>query len=341
MKIIILAFFTLFSCYIFSQKNDNMKGQLPYCCWANICLNKTYIPVETDTCLLIVSTRNYNETKHEFVDFDYDTTGTLKYFAVYFNGNNWTAVPYKSLSELLDLKSSFKDLVVFVEGLGRTFTSGVDRGAKLMRNYPVDVIFFDWPTGRPYMHLVKNIKVTSSLAPAVAKRYAEFLKDLQTYKTNDTNKFKTVTLFFHSMGNLLLMHNLKNDAFNSIMPSMVNSVIMNASCVNHTNHKAWLDKLTFADNIYITINDKDKTLRAANVIFGDHQLGEKAGPVFCEKANYINFSKVLNREHNYYVMRPVLKEKPFLKKFYGDIFKGKIPEKSYPASLLKKKKNLN
>ena len=314
-----------------------MKGQLPYCCWENICLNKTYVPVETDTCLLVVSTRNYNEAKHEFVDFDYDTTGMLKYFAIYFKGNNWIAVPHKSLSELLDLKSSFKDMVVFVEGLGRTFTSGVDRGAKLMRNYPIDVIFFDWPTGRPYMHAGKNIKVTSSLAPQVAKRYAEFLKEFQNYKTNDRDKFKTVTLFFHSMGNLVLMHNLKNEAFNSLKPSIVNSVIMNAACVNQTNHKAWLDKLTFADHIYITINDKDKTLRGASVLFGDHQLGEKAKLPFCEKADYINFSNVLNREHNYYVMRPVLTAKPFMQKFYRDIFEGKIPEKNYPASLWKKK----
>ncbi len=337
MKFIVLVFFTLLSCHIFSQKNKSTTGQLPYCSWANICLNKSYIPNETDTCLLVVSTRNYNEAKREFVDFDYDTTGTLKYFAVYFQGNNWIAVPHKSLSELMDLKSSFKNLVVFVEGLGRTFTSGVDRGAKLLRNYQVDVIFFDWPTGRPHMPAGKNIKVTRYLAPQVAKRYSDFLKDLQTYKTNDPSKFKTVTLFFHSMGNLLLMHNLKNDAFNSIMPSMVNSVIMNAACVNQTNHKNWLDKLTFADHIYITINNKDKTLRGASILFGDHQLGEKAKPDFCEKADYINFSNVLNREHNYYVMRPVLREKPFLRKFYRDIFEGKIPEKNYPASLIKKK----
>ncbi len=337
MKNIVLLFFVLFSCHLFSQKNNSINSQSPYCCWENMCLYKTYTPVATDTCLLVVSTRNYNETKQEFVDFDYDTTGTMKYFAVYYNYNKWIAVPYNSLSELLDAKSSFKNLVVFVEGLGRTFTSGVDRGAKLMRNYPVDVIFFDWPTGRPYLRAGQNIKVTRSVAPYVAREYAVFLKDLQTYKTNTPDKFKTVTLFFHSMGNLLLMHNLKNDSFHSIMPSMINSVIMNASCVNQTNHKAWLDKLTFADHIYITFNDKDKTLRGASILFGDHQLGEKPKPIFCEKADYINFSKVLNREHNYYVMRPVLKEKPFLRKFYRDVFDGKIPEKNYPATLLKKK----
>jgi hypothetical protein len=137
------------------------------------------------------------------------------------------------------------------------------------------------------------------------------------------------------------MYNLKNNAFHGISPSLVNSVILNAACVNQTNHKEWLDKLSFTNQIYITINDRDMNLRGASIIFRDHQLGERPKQTVSEKVNYINFSKVLFKEHNYYIMQHLLNEKPFVKKFYEDIFAGKDPDKNYPKTLLKKKAKIN
>lgn len=337
MHLRVLTILLLIKNTIFSQKDKKIGVPYSYCNWTNTSLNKTYYPTINDTCLFVVSTRNYDESKHEFVDYDYDTTGTLKYFALYYQGNNWTAVPYASLEELLNLKSSFKNLVVFTEGLGKTFTSGVDRATKLMRTYEVDEIFFDWPTDRPYMKPGKNIKVTCNVAPKVAVPYVRFLEEFQIYKISHPEKFKVVTLFFHSMGNLLLMYNLQNDRFKNIDPNLINTVILNAACVNQTRHKEWLDKLTFANRIYLTINDRDRNLRGASIIFGDHQLGEKPKKEFCEKAKYINFSNILSKEHNYFMMTEVLKEKPYLQQFYANIFEDKVPELNYPKTLIKKK----
>jgi hypothetical protein len=321
---------------LFSQKKNDPIVPYSYCNWTNMVLNKHYIPKQNDTCLFIVSTRNYNDTLKEFVDYDYDTTGALKYFAVYFHGNQWTAVPYQSLYELLNLKKTFNDLVIFTEGLGKTFTSGTDRATKLMRMYHVDVLFFDWPTNRPYMRSGKNIKTTCYVAPKVAQPYALFLEDFQTYKQKHSAKFKTTTLFFHSMGNLLLMYDLQNDLFKNISPGLANSVVLNAACVGQTHHKEWLDKLNIADHIYITVNNKDRNLNGAKVIFLEHQLGERPQPPFSNKVRYVNFSRVLEKEHNYYIIPSLLKEKPFLKQFYADIFAGKIPQLIYPVPLKSK-----
>lgn len=337
MKFSLLFLWTFFCIQIFSQKSSALRGPNASCSWDNVCLDKSYKPTTGDTCLLVASIRNYDAARHEFVDYDYDTTGTIKYFAVYFRGNQWYAVPHESLTELMEQKQSFGDFVIFTEGLGKTFTSGIDRATRLMRVYHVEGLYFDWPTARPYMRSRKNIKVTSLVAPKAAKAYAVFLKDFQQYKNTHSEKFKTVTLFFHSMGNLLLMYNLKTNALNGLSPFLVNSVILNAACVNQTHHKEWLDNLSFTNQIYITINDKDMNLRGASIIFRDHQLGERPKGDFSEKANYINFSHVLSNEHNYYIVQNVLKEKPFLKKFYEDIFAGKDPDKNYPKALLKKK----
>lgn len=326
MKLELLILFIFIYSNTFSQKDSKLGVPYSYCNWSNVSLNKNYIPTENDTCLFVISTRNYDESKHEFLDYDYDTTGTLKYFALYFNANQWTAVPHASLSELLQTKLAFKDLVIFTEGLGKTFTSGVDRATKLTRTYDIDCLFFDWPTERPYMRSGKNIKATCYVAPKVAIPYVSFLEEFQTFKNKHTTNFKSVTLFFHSMGNLLLMYDLKNDRFKNISQNTINTVVLNAACVNQTKHKEWLDKLTFTDKIYVTINNKDRNLRGASIIFGDHQLGEKPKKEFCEKVNYISFSEILSKEHNYYVMPEVLNKQPLLKTFYSDIFKGEKPQ---------------
>ena len=295
-------------------------------------LNKAYCFTSEDTCLFVVSTRNYDDTKKEFVDYDYDTTNTLKYFAVYFKGNNWTAVPYPSLEKLLELKDQFKNLVVFTEGLGKTFTSGIDRGTKLMRIYGIDEIFFDWPTQRPYMKRGENIKTTYLVSAKVARPYAAFLEEFQDYKNTHKSKFKTTTLFFHSMGNLILMHALTDTLLKNIKPNLVDNVLLNAACVNQHHHAKWLSKLTFSRAIFVTINKSDRNLNGARLIFLSHQLGEKVAQPLCKNVHYVNFSAVLHREHNYYLIRPLLARKPFLKQFYADMFEGKMPVLNYPGA---------
>ena len=320
--------FLLFICFYlsnFSQIGSKFRTPFSYCQWSNTRLNKQYTPNDQDTCLLVVSTRNYNETEQKFVDYDYDTTGQLKYFAVYFNHNQWIVVPKKSLTELLDLKSSYKNMVVFTEGLGKTFTSGIDRATQMMRLYDIDELFFDWPTERPYISSGKNIKKTCQIAPLIAQPYAKFIKEFEAYKNTHTEKFKTITLLNHSMGNLLLMYDLQNDLLKSTSNNLFDNVILNAACVNQKDHKSWLDKLSFSKNIYLTINDKDRNLRGARILFKARQLGESPQPEFCKQVHYVDFSKYLTIEHNYFLMQEVLNKKPFLKVFYTNIFEGKTP----------------
>lgn len=314
--------------------NYLIYGQSPslisLCNWSDVSLNKQYVPAKGDSSLFVISTRHYDEAKKEFVDYDYDTTAMLKYFIIYYKGNSWTAVPYRSLEAMLHTKDRFRDFVVFTEGLGKTFTLGIDRATKLMRLYDVDELFFDWPTERPYMKPGKNIKITYQIAPAVAVPYARFLEEFQAYKTKHSQKFETVTLFFHSMGNLILQYDLQKGLYRNISPGLVDNVVLNAACVNQHKHKAWLNNLSFAKNIYVTVNDHDKNLRGASIIFSAYQLGLKVKPKYCEKVNYVDFSAVLDNEHNYFLIPGLLEKKPYLKQFYSDVFVGKNPQLQFP-----------
>lgn len=312
------------------QRNAYSSIPYSYCNWDNMVLNKQYQPTPGDTCLLVVSTRHYNDTLKAFLDYDYDTTATLTYFAVYFNGNRWTAVPYPNLSLLMDLKPRFKDLVVFTEGLGKTFTSGINRATILMRIYNIDALFFDWPTQRPYMSKGKNFRTTYKVSYEVAKPYARFLEAFQAYKTSHASQFGTTTLMFHSMGNLILMYGLKNDLLRGIRPGTIDNVLLNAACVPQKKHARWLAKLNFSKHIYVTINKRDRNLNGAKLILLKHMMGEKTKKPYLENIHYVRFSSVLHKEHNYYLIRPLLEQKPYLRRFYADLFSGKKPVLEYP-----------
>lgn len=325
MKRLLLILILFTAGFVNAQNRDHLVLQYN-CKWENITFNKNYQPVAGDTSFFVVSVRNYDDSKTEFLDYENDTTGLLKYFTVYVSGTKWTVVPYKSFSDMMDSKSLYKDFVIFTEGLGKTFPAGVDRATTLLRLYYVDELFFDWPTDRPDIKPGKNIKITMQIAPKVAAAYAQFALEFQQYKLAHSAKFKTTTLLFHSMGNLLLMHALKQNLLNDVKPGVFDEVILNAACVNQKRHKEWLDKLTFSDHIYITINSRDKNLNGAKLLFMAHQLGEKPKRPYCAKAHYVDFSEVLHKEHNYFLLSYVVNQKPYLKKFYADIFKGEKPQ---------------
>lgn len=330
MKSLSLLLFLLSFGMVFSQGTNTVPSGYSGCDWSKMTLNRNYVFTKEDTCLFVVSTRNYNEALKEFVDYDYDTTGTLKYFAVYFQGAKWTAVPYSNLETLLDLKKDFKNMVIFTEGLGKTFTSGIDRATRLRRIYDIDELFFDWPTQRPYMKSGKNFRTTYRVSRDVAKPYAHFLEEFQSYKEAHASKFRITTLMFHSMGNLVLMYDLKNDLFKNIKPGLADNVILNAACVPQRKHAKWLSKLSLSKNTFVTINNRDRNLNGARLALFTRILGEKVKKPLTPGVHYVNFSNVLEREHNYYLIKPLLEQKPYLKTFYADIFAGKMPVLEYP-----------
>ena len=326
MRFFINIFFLFFAFASLAQPENKYGIVEPVCSWDVMTLKKDYSPIKGDTCLFVVSTRNYDASKKEFLDNDYDTTKTLKYFAVYFNRNNWIAVPYSSLEEMLNNKSYFNNMILFTEGLGKTFIRGIDRATRLTQEYHTDVIFFDWSTERPNIQASKNISLTVALSEKIAIPYASFLEDFQAYKEKNNHKFKTVTVLFHSMGNLILMHDLQMDLFKNIRQNLVDNVVLNAACVPQKDHAIWLNKLHISKHIYVTVNDRDKNLNGAKLLFFAHQLGERPKGPFCKNVNYIDFSDVLDKQHNYFLMQPLLTQKPYLRDFYNNIFNGEVPQ---------------
>lgn len=320
-------FFLMMSFTIIAGTAQQKPEYRSLCDWSNLNLNTHYSPAISDSCVFVVSCRTYDPQQKEFANHEYDTSGTLHYFAVYYSGNHWTAVPYPSLNALLNTKQHFKNMVVFTEGYGKTFTSGLYRATQLMRVYDVDEVFFDWPSYNPYLRQFKNVKTTYHLSASVARSYAKFLEELQAYKHQSAGKFKTLTLLNHSMGNLLLMHGIQQHLMDHLSPGFADQLILNAACVKQKRHNTWLNELAFSKTNYVTINSHDQILKVAKVLFWSRLLGERPKTrYYSGNARYVDFSAVLGKEHNYVLFKSILNTKPFLKQFYNDIFEGKAPQ---------------
>lgn len=325
-----IAFFLLTSSLI-CQHNAYFSK----CDWDKVKLDKNYTPLETDTCMVFASVRDYNESEKMFMGHDCNKTKSIHYFKIYFSGNKWTCVPKKNLTEALNGNLKRK-VTVFVEGFGYTFLTALDRATVMARQYDLLVIMFDWPTYRPEKKSGENYRITVRESAEVAIPFAVFLDSLNNYKKSHPEAFETASLFMHSMGNLL-MKNAIEKSYIQISDTLFNSVILNASCVPQKNHYLWVEKLSFQRSLYITFNNRDRILNGAKLISGfSKQLGQQSKWPFSKNALYIDFSRVLNREHNYFLYPSVLNERPYIKNIYRTILIGQTPDFSDENRFIRK-----
>ena len=290
-----------------------------FCDWNKITFNPEYIPTNNDTAIVFVSVRDYFPAKTEFMGYELDSTHKIHYFTIYFNTNKWICVPRQNLEEAFIGTKKSKDMVVYGEGMGKEFTGDLDRATRLTRTYDVLTVMFDWPTYRPYLNGGKNYRKARVQSPEVAKLMCDFFIELEKIKPVVKADSLNLTLLFHSLGNRLIKEAVTNNFIN-LKTKLFHHVVLNAPCVSKRGHKKWLEKLNIQDEIYLTRNNKDRTLALAKWVGFTEQLGRYWGGAKAHNAVYLNFSPVLEKEHNYFLLTGVLARYPDIKAIYSDIF---------------------
>ena len=313
--------------FLFSNIAVFPQGQncgYTYCSWEDIIVKESFTQTNEDTAIILVSCRNYFPNQQKFLDYDFDTTNTLHYFNIFFNQNRWICIRRNNLQEAISGINLNKDVVVYGEGLGKTFCDDVDRATRLARTYDVLPIMFDWPTSRPYMKNGKNMVITMAVSARVAKPFSNFIKEIGTLNLKQlqgiNGEIKQFTLFLHSMGNLLMMHAIQKNYLDTV--KIFDNIILNAACVPEKNHKLWVEKIKIQKNLFITRNNHDRSLNGAKILTWAAQLGERPRQPFAKNALYISFNKVLHLEHNYFLFTDVLQKHQNIKEVYSFIFHG-------------------
>ncbi len=302
--------------YINNYNEDQRWQQLHYS------YKEPIIP--SDTAFIMVSNRPILGDKLRFALEEIDTS-QLHYFFISKQNSTWNVHEVNSLNEAISYMPT-KNWVIYTEGMGKLFTGNIERAYLMTKMYDVNVILFDYASIHTDYSMLKNFNFSMNNSILSAPQYTRFLYQIKSLR--ETNQFqnKSVTLFFHSMGNLMLREMMMHEKINELNATpFADQLILNAACVSRKNHAQWIGKIQFAKHIYININKQDYKLRGAQLLSGNKKLGTRPLAPLAQHADYIDFNHAVGNTHNYFLTIPGRPNPmtPFIHAYYKSILNGK------------------
>lgn len=292
----------------------------------SILKKRTTLPT-ADTIFMVASNR---ATKFGDVRFMSEKRGTdhINYFLVFLKNGVWNVWHTSFKTAITHLGKKNRDWVVYTEGFGKIFTTGVFRGLGMTSQYNVNVLYLDYPSYNTSKRIMGNYYFALDNAKQSGHDFAPVFDTLKKYKEKGTMGLGKITLFFHSMGNNMIMEMVKNNLIASLNTSKwIDNIILNSACVPEKNHKAWVDQLNFTNQIYVNYNPRDATLTGANFMSLKKQLGQEQKNDRSTKALYVNFNELCNRNHSNFMEMPGRKVIPSAAiAYYNLLFHGHAAE---------------
>lgn len=252
-----------------------------------------------DTCFIMASVRVSAEGELRFMTEEAQND-SLIYLFVYFRNGHWRLRQTPGLQEAVELlPDRNKDWVVFAEGMGKVFPSNIDRAMRLATQYGVNVLMFDYPSIRSDLKAYKNYRFAWRQSKSVHSRYLDLMDTISRLRQLHKMGTGALSLFFHSMGNNIIRELSlagKLDPLNNVV--WVDNLILNAPCVPRRQHRKWIDRIKFANRIYLHYNPQDEALKWARLAGFRNILGERIkGPV-SEQLICINFNTLTGSGHS-------------------------------------------
>lgn len=297
--------------------------------WQKMVQDSVQSPIPTfgkgDTIIVAASTRILQAGNSRFIGETRDAQ-TIRYYFIFARNGKWHIHPFPSLGEAIKhVPDLYKDWVIYTEGMGKIFTSGIDRGMQMAAQYGVHVLYLDYPSIRTTYKPLKNYKFALRNAN---NAYKDFMPVLDTIKALHESRelgYGHITLFFHSMGNNVMRKIAQNDAdLNQYNGSVwADNLVLNSPCVPRKKHNKWVDKIHFTNKIYVHYNPKDGTLKWARLAGFRQIMGEHIKKPLSKQAVYINFNPLCGDGHsnflNLYGHPPI---KPTAFAHYNSLFHG-------------------
>jgi len=253
-----------------------------------------------DTLFMVASNRAIQFSKPRFMSEDRGENH-LNYFLVFLRNGQWNVwhTSFKTAMLAMQRNNRDRDWVVYTEGFGKIFTTGIYRGISMASQYKVNVLYLDYPSYNTSKKLMGNYYFALDNARQSGEDFAPVFDTLKRYRQAGKMGDGKLTLFFHSMGNNMIREMVRNDKIGSINKEQwVDNLVLNSACVPQKNHAQWVDQINFANRIYINYNPKDATLSGANFMSLKKQLGQRQYSGQSAKAIYVNFNSLCNRNHS-------------------------------------------
>lgn len=128
----------------------------------------------------------------------------------------------------------------------------------------------------------------------------------------------------HSLGNYLFKNFVESDAFSG-ETGIFNNVILHEADCDNKNHARWVERLSDAGRVYITINKLDRVLSVSDKV-NPNRLGNTVRNLNADNATYIDFTgaKGVGTAHRLWNISK--KKNPKIKTIFKQLFTGERPE---------------
>lgn len=296
----------------------------------------------SDTAIVVVSNRKTSTDALRYMSEERDGM-VLHYYFVFSRNGNWNVLEVESLEKAIQyIPDKSRNWVMYTEGMGKLFTSDIYRGMSMAGQYGVNVILFDYPSITTTKKSLGNYFFAIGNARTAYKDFTPAFEEVKRLKEAGKLGTGNISMFYHSMGNHVIRQMVKHDKINKLNSSVwVNNIILNAPCVPRRGHKKWLDKISFAKNIYVNYNQDDLTLQMAYLASKKIQLGNKPVRNISKRVQYINFNTLCGKGHSNFLSlagREPAKEAAL--HYYNTVLQGNTlnlqNEKQFGVSTFKK-----
>jgi len=287
---------------------------------------------EAQPAFLMLSNRPMDFARSHFAAERSDTN-CWQYLYVVEEDSTWKVYPFYSLRDALKRMPN-KDWVIYTEGMGKTFYGNLRRASAMRQTYQVNVLHFDYASMAGDLGIMQNFRMSMRNA---AQGYIAYYRMLDTIRMQrPAMNGQALSLFFHSMGNLLLEALIQSGLTQrwNAQP-FIDHLILNAPCINRKKHHRWLNQVQWAKRKWVHYNREDTKLNGAALLSGNRKLGSKPKYPFESNTYYIDFNPACDRTHNYFLDIP---ERSFrrsgpIRAYFEAILHGKLPDVSgWPKS---------
>lgn len=182
--------------------------------------------------------------------------------------------------------------VLFVHGYNESQADNLAK-AKEIEEYGVNVLCFSWPSnpgpnwwifvGREYKKARFNARRSTLALELTLAALDEALKQRPVNKP-----MPPVTLVVHSLGNTLLQHVVMSQEFDG-EGRLFKNVLLHQADVANNIHAEWVSRLSDYSRVYVTLNENDIVLDAANIM-ETNRLGNTLSNLSARGAYYLNFT---------------------------------------------------
>jgi hypothetical protein len=287
--------------------------------WDKISINNGPV-TEGITKIFFITNRPYTPEGKDGELFPNDIANYRKvsYFIVTCDGTSWQLTSVPGFSEGMKEINDGRDILLFVEGHGKTLPMALNRAFQVQDRYDVALVVFDWPSNN------SNFNKSLSRVRRCGDNFYNLLLQIRDYRSSFMNENQALSILCHSLGNYFISNFIVCGDGQYLQDKFIDNIVMNSAAIRTKEHGEVLSQVEFADRIYITSNRNDFVLRGAHLLTSGKMLGNLVIKPLTDNAQYLNFTGVAGREHSYYFGYHTFEyENPAFYYFYHTSLHGK------------------